>query len=165
MTYAEVCVDLSVCHSIVTSPLGYFVRPRATLRIELWRLPTYSNILVNRDFLRLTIGKFETELARRAPHNRENGLKITTGVHFFLVFTKIALNKPLLPYGLWRREIMEAPCTFSVALGRLEDISNRVWKLTSLHIASMRNSPLPTYGRNFVKGKFLLLFYHMVILT
>ena len=100
MTYAEVCVDLSVCHSIVTSPLGYFVRPRTTLRIELWRLPTYSDILVNRDFLRLTIRKFETELARRAPHNRENGLKITTGVHFFLVFTKIALNKPLLPYGL-----------------------------------------------------------------
>lgn len=100
MTYAEVCIDLSVCHSIVTSPLGYFVRPRITLRIELWRLPaTYSDILVNRDFLRLTIGKFETELARRAPHNRENGLKITTGVHFFSCFYQNRFEQT--PFTIW----------------------------------------------------------------
>ena len=47
-----------------------------------------------------TLSKFETELTECAPHNRENGLKITRGVHVFLVFTKIALNKPLLLHGL-----------------------------------------------------------------
>ena len=50
----------------------------------------------SRDFL----SKFETELTECAPHNKENGLKITRGVHVFLVFTKIALNKPLLLHGL-----------------------------------------------------------------
>ena len=46
---------------------------------------------------------------------------------FFFVFTKIALNKPLVPYGFRRRDIIGAPCTFfAVALGRLEDISKRV---------------------------------------
>ena len=51
------------------------------------------------DFLRLTTGKFETELAKRAPRNRDNGPKIRRGVHVFPVFAKITLNKPLLPYG------------------------------------------------------------------
>ena len=105
-------------------------------------------------FLRPTSGKFESELAERAPHDRETGLKITREVHVFLVFIKIAFNKSLLPYGFWRREIIEAPCTFAVTLGRLEDISKRVLKLAFfLHIVSMGYSPLPTYGRNFVKGK------------
>ena len=41
---------------------------------------------------------------------------------FFFVFTKIALNKPLVPYGF-----RGPPCTFfAVALGRPEDISKRV---------------------------------------
>ena len=44
------------------------------------------------ELLRLTSGKFETELAKREPHNRENGLKITRGVDVFLVFTKITFN-------------------------------------------------------------------------
>ena len=46
-----------------------------------------------------------------------------------------------------------APCTFAVALELLEEISKRVQKLAFLHIANMRNSPLPTQGRSFVKGK------------
>ena len=104
-------------------------------------------------FLRPTSGKFETELAERASHDRETGLKITREVHVFLVFIKIAFNKSLLPYGFWRREIIEAPCTFAVTLGRLEDISKRVLKLAFfLHTVSIGYNPLPTYGRNFVKG-------------
>ena len=79
-----------------------------------------------RDFLRLTTGKFETESAKRAPRNRDNGPKIRRGVHVFPVFAKITLNKPLLPYGFWRNEIIEAPCTFAVALGRLEDIKTGI---------------------------------------
>ena len=66
-------------------------------------------------FSRPTSGKFETELTERAPRNGENGLKIIRGEYVFLVFTKIALNKPLLPYGF-----------SAVTLGRLEDISKRV---------------------------------------
>ena len=50
-------------------------------------------------FLRPTSGKFETELAEHASHDRETGLKITREVHIFLVFIKIAFNKSLLPYG------------------------------------------------------------------
>ena len=50
-------------------------------------------------FLRPTSGKFESELAERAPHDRETGLKITREVHVFLVFIKIAFKKSLLPYG------------------------------------------------------------------
>ena len=56
-----------------------------------------------------------TENPWRALRNRENGLKIIRGEYVFLVFTKIALNKPLLPYGF-----------SAVTLGRLEDISKRV---------------------------------------
>ena len=50
-------------------------------------------------FLRPTSGKFETELAERASHDRETGLEITREVHVFLVFIKIAFNKSLLLYG------------------------------------------------------------------
>ena len=58
-----------------------------------------------RDFLWLTSGKCETELAKHAPYNRENGLKITRGVHVFLIFNKNTLYEPLLPNGFWRRDM------------------------------------------------------------
>ena len=96
-----------------------------------------------RDFLRLTSSKFETELAKRAPRNRENGLKITRGVHVFLIFTKKrkTFNKPLLTYWFWRGEIIEASYTFTVALGRLKDISKRVLKLAFLHVCLHGKKP------------------------
>ena len=61
-----------------------------------------------RNLLRITGSKFENELAERAPHHRENDLKNHQRVHVSLSFTQITLNKPLLSYGFWRREIIEA---------------------------------------------------------
>ena len=54
-----------------------------------------------------------------------------------------------------RERDYKGPRTFAVALGRLEGIlKTRIKTGFFFHIfASMGNSPLPTYGRNFVKGK------------